>query len=71
MKDKIRTDYVEAQFEIWCLVCSTVFMAFPDIENDTFACPKCDRTFKFKYSLEVLDAQEIIKKRLKKEAYID
>lgn len=65
MKDKIRFDYAEAQVEITCALCSTSFPAFPDSDQSVFSCPKCDRHYTFVYSIEPMNSQELLKKKIK------
>ena len=64
MKDKIRFDYIEAQVEITCVLCNTTFTDFPDFDKSTFNCPKCDRQYSFLYSIEPMNNQKILKKKI-------
>jgi hypothetical protein len=65
MKDVIKFHYIEAQLEITCTVCNVTTMYFPDMDEDTFLCPKCHRGFKLNYSIEIIPENKIIKENLK------
>jgi hypothetical protein len=66
MQDIVKFNYAEAQVEIICVLCNTIFNEFPDSDKPTFQCPGCQSPFKLTYKIERLNRKRETSKKIAK-----
>lgn len=59
LKDVFDFLHAEAQIECFCVVCDTIWYAFPDSNQKVFQCPKCNRHFIFRYHIVEIEEKDL------------
>ena len=65
MAARYRIDYFEVILETTCGVCGYSFVAFPDIDQSDYKCPKCDQLYRVDFQIAPVSKVDLIKKNIK------